>query len=297
MNEFDGSQRGGRRVARPGAARTGGARSTAAATSARAAMALAAMVAVEPLVELFLELGITSPEAESLLRGLFVHKSRQWLASRGGGPDPSDVRVALVTGVHRNFVRRLLREPPKIAEARQRKGHAATRLLRAWYSNVRYLDGSGKPRDLPEKGPPPSFEALARTYLPGPTPGVVLRELQRAGVVERLPEQRVRARSRSVRVPGLNLSNIREIGTRSKQLVETLMGSLRGARDAPFYDSVPAIEVAEDRAPVVREVINRRATAFLQSLEAELASERRRYPTSRSGRRVRLAVTVFEGKG
>lgn len=252
------------------------------------------MVAVEPLVELFLELGITSPEAESLLRGLFVHKSRQWLASRGDGSEPSDVRVALVTGVHRNFVRRLLREPPKIAESRQRKGHAATRLLRAWYSDVRYLDGSGKPRDLPEKGPAPSFEALARAHLRGPTPGVVLRELQRAGVVERLPEQRVRARSRSMRIPGLNLSSIRELGVRTKQLTETLTSNLHGAR--LFYDSLSNIDVAEARAPVVREVINRRAMSFLQSLETELASERRRRPISRSRKRVRLSVTVFEAK-
>jgi Family of unknown function (DUF6502) len=260
-------------------------------------MARAAMVAVEPLVELFLELGITSPEAESLLRSLFVHGSRRWLASQGNGSGPSDVRVSLVTGVHRNFVRRLLREPPKIAEARQRKGRAATRLLRAWHTDARYLDGSGKPRDLPEKGRAPSFESLARTHLRGPAPGVVLRELERAGVVERLPEQRVRARSRSMRLPGMNLSNIREIGLRSRQLIETLMGNLRGAQDSLFYDSLSGIEVAQARLPVVREVINRRATAFLQSLEAELATERRRRPTSRSDRRVRLSITVFEAKG
>ncbi|MGH8142175.1 MAG: hypothetical protein ACREU2_06635, partial [Steroidobacteraceae bacterium] len=92
------------------------------------------MAAIEPLVELFLELGVTSPEAESLLRSLFVHKSRVWLSRQSGGEDPSDVRVALVTGVHRNFVSRLLAEPPKISATRARKGHRAARLLRAWYS-------------------------------------------------------------------------------------------------------------------------------------------------------------------
>jgi hypothetical protein len=255
------------------------------------------MAAVEPLVELFLELGITSPEAESLLRGLFVHNSRRWLASQGDRSDPSDVQVALVTGVHRNFVRRLLAEPPKIAEARQRKGHAAARLLRAWHSDPRYLDSSGKPRDLPQKGRAPSFEALARAYLRGLTPGVVLRELQRAGVVEMLAEQRVRARSRSVRVRGLNVANITELGQRTKQLVGTSLHNLRGRRDRLFCDSTAGIEVSEDRMPVVREVINRRASAFLQSLEAELSSERRRRGALRSGKRVRLAVTVFEAQG
>jgi hypothetical protein len=92
--------------------------------SGKAALARAAMSAVEPLVELFLELGITSPEAESLLRSVFVHKARHWLAKSAGAPgSPSDVRVSLVTGVHRNFVRKILEEPPGIAAAREQKGH------------------------------------------------------------------------------------------------------------------------------------------------------------------------------
>ncbi len=259
-------------------------------------MARAAVAAVEPLVELFLELGITSPEAESLLRSLFVHKSRQWLERQGGSSQPSDVRIALVTGVHRNFVRRLLAEPPKIADARRRKGHPATKLLQAWYTDPRYLDGSGKPRDIPERGPPPSFEALAGAHLRGPTPGVVLRELQRAGVIERLGEQRVRVRSRAVGTPGWNLGNIRELGARSKQLVETLMHNLRDPRDRFFCDSLSDIEIAETRAAVLRQVIARRATSFLQSLEAELTSERRRYRSRGTGRRTRLSLTVFESK-
>ena len=112
------------------------------------------MAAVEPLVELFLELGITSPEAESLLRSIFVHKAREWLAKSNAAEQyPSDVHVALVTGVHRNFVRTLLAEPPRIAVAREQKGHRASRLLEAWHSDARYLDSSGKPRDLSEKEP------------------------------------------------------------------------------------------------------------------------------------------------
>ena len=47
-------------------------RSRAARDSDTAAVARAAMAAIEPVVELLLDLGVTSPEAESLLRSLFV---------------------------------------------------------------------------------------------------------------------------------------------------------------------------------------------------------------------------------
>src|SRR5579864_4787200 len=163
----------------------------------KAVLARAAMQAVEPLVELLLELGITSPEAESLLRGLFVHKAREWLAVPGTAEVPSDVRIALVTGVHRNFVRRILNEPPRIAPAREQKGHRTTRLLEAWHSDPRYLDSSGKPRDLSEREQEPSFHTLAATYVPGTAPSVVLGELRRAGLVQMLAEHRVRVRGRS----------------------------------------------------------------------------------------------------
>src|ERR1700686_1980618 len=156
------------------------------------------MAAVEPLVELFVELGITSPEAESLLRSLFIHKARQWLAaSSADGEQPSDVRVSLVTGVHRNFVRRILAEPPRIAAARERKKHRTARLLDAWHTDPAYLDSSGKPRDLSKREPEPSFSTLAAAYAPGAAPGVVLQELQRPGVVRLLPDERVRIGSRT----------------------------------------------------------------------------------------------------
>ena len=254
------------------------------------------MTAIEPLVELLLELGITSPEAESLLRGVYVHTCRSWLAGQHGGATPSDVRIALVTGVHRNFVSRLLAEPPKIAEARELKGHRAERLLQAWHREPLYLDGRGKPRDLAERGAAPSFEALAARYLPSSPAPVVLQELHRAGVVELLPEQRVRVRSRTMSVGGLNTRNISDLGRHSKQLLETLTRNLRDPEHRLFCESAAAIDVEEARIPVLREVINQRATGFLQSLEAELASERRR-PRKRGAMRATLSLTVFETQG
>jgi hypothetical protein len=254
------------------------------------------MAAIEPLVELFLELGITSPEAESLLRGLFAHQARNWL-KRHGEAEPSDVHVALVTGIHRNFISRLLAEPPKVAAARARKGHRSSRLLHTWHSDPLYQDNSGKPRDLPLRGPAPSFEALAARCIPGAAPRIALQELQRAGVLHLLADQRVRVHSRTMRASGINGSSISGIGQLGKALLETLVHNLRaGTQDRRLCESTPFIEVDEARLAVVQEVINRRATAFLQSLEAELAAERRQPSMTRRGKKVQVALTVFEAK-
>jgi hypothetical protein len=252
------------------------------------------MAAVEPLVQLLLEIGITSPEAESLLRSLFVHKAHEWLTRSGESAEsPSDARVSLVTGVHRNFVRQILGEAPRIAAARQRKGHRAERLLEAWYCDPAYLDSSGKPRDLSERAPEPSFYSLAGRHVPGAAPGVVLEELRRAGVVQMLAEHRVRVLSRTFRLRGLNPRSIGEIGQRARELLETLTHNVRQPEARLFCDSMAAIEVEASRLPIVRALIARRASTFLSAVGQEFSAEATISKRSKPRRRVRIGLTVF----
>jgi len=261
----------------------------------KAALARAAMGAVEPLVELFLELGVTSPEAESLLRAVFVHKARNWLADRNEyGHSPSDVRVALVTGVHRNFVRRILSEPPRIAAAREQRGHSATRVLEAWYSDPRFLDGSGKPRDLAERDHEPSFYSLAAAHVPGVTPGVLLDELRRAGIVQMLTDRRVRVRSRYVRDQGISPGSVGEMGTRAAELLQTLRHNLRNPTARLFCEATHLFEIDARRLSVVRNIINRRATTFLTAMENEIAIESGKSEPGRPRQRVKVGLTVFQ---
>jgi len=263
----------------------------------KAALARSAMAAVEPLVELFLELGITSPQAESLLRGLFVHKARQWLAALSvDGESPSDVRVSLVTGVHRNFVRRILAEPPRIAAAREQKKHRTARLLEAWHTDPAYLDSSGKPRDLSKKAAEPSFHTLAAAYAPGAAPGVVLQELQRAGVVQSLPEERVRVRSRTFRVHGINASGMSDVGSRGRELLHTLIHNLRHPDARLLCDSMASIEVDALRIPAIRDLIARRTGNFLVALEQELGIEASLSHRKKSRKRVKVGLTAFESE-
>ena len=261
----------------------------------KAALARAAMSAVEPLVELFLELGITSPEAESLLRSLFVHKAREWLAkSATTRADPSDVRVSLVTGVHRNFVRRILAEPPGIAAAREQKGHPASRVLEAWHTDPKYLDSSGKPRDLSERAQEPSFHTLVLEHLPGASPGMVLAELHRAGLVQLLAEHRLRVRNRTFRIQGINPGNIGEMGTQARELLETLTHNLRRPESSRFCDSTRPIEIDAARLPMIRDLIARRTGTFLTAMEQELSVLVGSVRSRRAAKRVRVGLTAVE---
>jgi hypothetical protein len=164
-------------------------------------MSRAAVAALKPVVELFLNLGMTSPEAEALLRALYVHAAKKRISrSLSAGQKPSDVRVALVTGIHRNFVRKILAQPPAIPLNRQWRGSSVARLVFAWRVDPKYIDEFGRPLDIAETDSEPSFKTLVREYLPGVTPAVALSELRRANQVELIPDHRLRLLRQSSKV-------------------------------------------------------------------------------------------------
>ncbi|MGH8254604.1 MAG: DUF6502 family protein [Steroidobacteraceae bacterium] len=264
-------------------------------TPGRTELAQAAMTAIEPVVELLLQIGITSPEAESLLRSLFVHRARAWLTAEGDPDAPSDVRVALVTGIHRNFVAQILLEPPKIARTRERRGMLAGRLLHAWHTDSRYRDAGGRPRDLPVKGVSPSFAQLVAAHGPGASAGVVLRELVRAGAVEMLGEHRVRVRTRTLSRPGIHLDSVTAYGLQARALLSTLTRNLCEPGSRAYCETTPAIRIAASRMMIVREVVARRAGTFLSGLAQELEQEGR----SKRGRghSVQFSLNVMETSG
>lgn len=258
-------------------------------------LARAALAAIEPVVELLLQLGITSPEAESLLRGLFVHKAHERLARQNDGASPSDVRVALVSGVHRNFVKQILAEPPTIAPSRASRAHPATRLLEAWYTDPSYQDDHGRPTEVPEKGASPSFSALVATYLPGVGPEVLLEEMLRAGAVESLSHHRVRVRSRTMRQPGLTLESVAQFGQQARGLLDALARKLAEPQDGALVEATPAATIGADRLGFVRNVLARRIEAFLAQITQELEAEAHR--SSGGERRVAIRLHVVETEG
>jgi hypothetical protein len=254
-------------------------------------LARGALEAIEPVVDLLLRIGITSPEAESLIRGLFVRQAKAWLREEGAG-EPSDVRLALVTGVHRNEVAQLLSKPLQIPKARERRRDVAGRLLRAWHTDSAYQDVGGRPLDLSERGAAPSFAALVAKYLPGTSTGAALQQLLRTGVIESLSHHRVRIHGRKANQPGINIESVSAFERKAHAMLTTLSRKLENPHDGVYCDSTPVLEIEEARMPFVRNVIARRAGSLLLGLEQELKLEVSR--PAKGTKTARFTVTVLE---
>ena len=95
-----------------------------------------------PLAHLFADYGVICPQAERLLRAVCVREAAVTEAKTRKRPNVS--RIALLTGLDRKEVARLLRQPQHIEFRLKARSHPGDRVLEGWYSDPRFA-GKGRP--------------------------------------------------------------------------------------------------------------------------------------------------------
>jgi hypothetical protein len=112
--------------------------------------------------------------------------------------------------------------------------------------------------------------------------------------VQLLPEERIRLRGRTFRVHGVNASAMSELGSQTKELLETLIRNMRDPDARIFCDSMRSIEVDAVRVPAVSDLISRRAANFLAAIEQELELDAKASRRRKTQNRVRIGLTAFQ---
>jgi hypothetical protein len=130
------------------------------------------------LALILLPSGITPMHFAELAKHAFVSAAGEISRFRNGKVNRS--RIAVITGLHRSEVKRLLQN------SRVRTPVAGSRLARTervvsgWISDRRYLDRDGKPRKLRISGQNNSFASLVRAFAGDVPHRAVLDELKRS---------------------------------------------------------------------------------------------------------------------
>jgi Family of unknown function (DUF6502) len=215
---------------------------------------------------------------------------------RGAGEKSVSLsRIALLTGVHRNEVKRILGAPPGIDPSREVRRHRGNRILSAWFSDPDYTSPDGEPKELDvqsERKRSVSFWSLVDKYAPGVWPRLILDELKRVGAVEEIGEERLKVKMQSYGVTGFEIESIEDLGNRAKDLLETLIHNLQNPETGRLCETVLTLDADPKWLPILRSTIKRRTETLLKGLDPELNSPR----TSRKMRSdpsVRIGVTVF----
>lgn len=134
------------------------------------------------LAQLLVPAGITPKHFSELAKHAFVHAASDISRFRNGKINHS--RVAVLTGLSRVEVKRLLIHGKSGGPRRITQQSRAERVVRGWMVDRRFLELNGLPRDLPVRGGATSFASLARKYAGDVPYRAVLNELLRMRVVK-----------------------------------------------------------------------------------------------------------------
>jgi hypothetical protein len=247
---------------------------------------------VDPLVDLMFDAGVTVREFNQIVRERGVRTAARRVSKESGRDSKS--RVAIITGLPRSEVARILGSDD--VSPNERSGqHPARNVLAAWFDNPRFLAANGDPAVLPIFGKRRSFEQLVAMHSRGIPVRAMLDELTQIDAVERLEDQRVKAKSRIPILTGMTDSAITAIGERTRDLLETLTSNLRRTSKPLFEGTALAEETDLEMVSLIRREIAEQGTNFINSANSlfSRSSVKAKRIVPKASTKYRVGVTVY----
>ncbi len=245
---------------------------------------------LDPLLELLFDAGVTVQEFNRIARNRAVRIATKRVVKESGRESKS--RVAIMTGLPRSEVARLSGLSDAVPKSKPDQ-HPARRVLAAWHDDPRFLAPNGDPAVLPIFGKRRSFERLVERYGTSIPVRAMLDELIQLDAVERLEEQKVRAKCRVPIITGLTNRSITAVGERGRDLLETLAHNVRRSAQ-PYFEATAVIDDG-DLAMVnyLRREIAEQGTNFINGATSLLNRSQLKRGSRAAKPAVRLGVTVY----
>jgi hypothetical protein len=246
---------------------------------------------LDPLIDITFDVGITVHEFSQLVRERAVRTAASRIARESGRDSKS--RIAIVTGLPRSEVARILKSDE--SPSKRLGQHPARKVLAAWFDDPRFLAANGDPAVLPIFGKRRSFEKLVAMHSGGIPVRAMLDELTKVDAIERLPDQRVRAKSRIPILTGLTSTSVAAIGERARDLLDTLSKNIRGT-STPLFEGTALLEETDlESVSLIRREIADQGSSFVSGANSLLNRSRGRTskPMSKASTKCRLGVTVY----
>lgn len=250
---------------------------------------------LKPLVRLLLQEGIAAGELADLCKAVYVESAAEKHRKKSGSFNQS--RIAIVTGLTRAEVKRLLTSPASATARHEWHMHRASRVLLGWFHDPDFLDDRGSPKTLPVKGKQRSFRALVQRYSGDIPVRAMLDELKSSGAITGTKAGHVRVRKKTPTRTGLDARSISAIGDKVATYLTTLIQNATNEEKALFEATAFSTALDGAHLPILRRDIDVQGRSFIASVEDQLRLSARRARPKISGAsrgRVGVAVFVFE---
>jgi hypothetical protein len=214
------------------------------------------------------------------------------------GKKTSVSRVALLSGLTRKEVQKLLDAPAADdAETGERYNRAA-RVVAGWVRDPEFSDSNGNPKALSLQegvGHGQDFAVLVRRFSGDIPFRAVLDELLRVGVVEKIGEDSIRLKTRAYVPESGDTEKLNILGTDVSDLVSTIDHNLQHGSADPFfqrkvmYDNVPVEAIQE-----FRRTSGAQAQALLERLDKWLSQhDRDTRPETGGTGQIRTGIGIY----
>lgn len=242
-------------------------------TEFRAALVHLCRRVLHPLVRILLRFGVSAGELKSIVDSVYARAGLEYLERAGERATYS--RLAVITGINRAALTAVLAAPPSddFKPRSRTQLHRAARVLNGWHDDADFQTPSGRPAVLPLLDGRRSFRKLALRYSGGVYFRTLLAELEHVGAVERVGEDRVRARRRSIGAGDASPDALYGAAEVAGDLMATLEHNL-GAGEAGPLPVRSLVLPADARAlPAFRARVARRADTMVEQVEAFLEAD------------------------
>lgn len=258
--------------------------STAVSSDSTAGLAVGMSRLLRELALPLLKAGITPKKIAEIAADAFVEAACGASTMRNGRVNQS--RVAVLTGLSRAEVRRLMKSQPASTAGKQSR---TARVIDGWTSDRRFLDPTGQPRTLKIRGRGNTFESLVKLFAGDVPHRAVLEELRSL--------RAVKESNSSVTLTEPRRNDVRRFERRLESIFPVLIDGIGLATDkSAAASSMPflrlTLEAADSRdLAVIEERADTSAKAWLGGLRESLVKTGA--PRRRKGLGERVTVTVL----
>ncbi|MFL6604488.1 MAG: DUF6502 family protein [Steroidobacteraceae bacterium] len=174
------------------------------------------------LASILLQRGVTPAQFNELAEQAFVDAAAK--LSRFGNGRVNQSGVAVLTGLRRGEVRRILAQTNSPTQSSPRQRSPVDTVIAGWCADKRYIDRNGAPKRLVISGAKTSFALLVKQYARDVPHRAVLNELTRLGVARQI--------GKHVQVQNLSALRQRENFASLAYLMPVIIDGIRIASNA-----------------------------------------------------------------